>query len=166
MKIRSLLLMLFMIGALAACNRDNVADVQRGAEGGVDVTVKLSEQEANDSVTTALGAAANPLLRNPSVDLQVGQIVVNGEHERRDGGGTVAGSVTITVTVQDGLLLPQITKADIEGFDLTDERVAQFNQRLQEEFGRRANRDNQQLTFKSVNITDSELEIVFNVKRG
>ena len=166
MKIRSVFLLLFMIVGLAACNRGNVTDVERSAEGGVDITVKLTEQEVDDSVTTALAAAANPLLRNLSVDLQAEQIVVNGEHERRDGGGKVTGSVTITVAVQDGLLLPQISKADIEGFDLTDARVAEFNQRLQADFNRRANRDNQQLTFKSVSITNSDLEIVFNVKRG
>lgn len=165
MKMRTLFLLLLLIVGLAACNRDNVTDVERGADGGVDITVKLTEQEVNDSVTTALAAAANPLLRNPSVDLQAGQIVVNGEHERRDGSGVITGSVTITVTVQDGLLLPQISKADIEGFDLTDARVAEFNQRLQTDFNRRANRDNQQLTFKSVTISNSDLEIVFNIKR-
>jgi formylmethanofuran dehydrogenase subunit C len=165
MKIRTLLLTLFMIVGLAACNRDNVTSVERSAEGGVDVTVKLTEQEVNEAITTVLAVSANPLLRNPTVDLQAGQIVVNGEHERRDGQGKVTGSITITVAVQDGLLLPQITQADIEDFDLSDARVAEFNQRLQADFNRRANRDNKQLTFKSVAITDSDLEIVFNFKR-
>ena len=39
-------------------------------------------------------------------------------------------------------------------------------QKLADAFNRRANRDNQQLTFKSVSITASAIEIVFNVKRG
>ena len=64
-----------------------------------------------------------------------------------------------------GALLAQITQADVEGWDASDERIAAFNQRLSENFSRRANRDNRQITFKSVNITDDAVELVFNVKR-
>ncbi|MEZ4669367.1 MAG: hypothetical protein R3E39_15790 [Anaerolineae bacterium] len=166
MKIRILLLIIAMMTGLAACNRGNVTDIERGAEGGVDVTVKLTEQEVNDSITNAFTVGANPLLRNPVVELQSGKIVVNGEHDRLNGSGRVSGSITITVTIQNGTILAQISQADIEGFDLNDARVAEFNQRLQADFTRRANRDNKELTFKTVTITDSDIEIIFNVKRS
>lgn len=166
MKLSSLILMSLLLVTLAACNRGEVTDVQRNPEGGVDVTVRLTETEVNEAITDALNAAANPLLRDPSVDLQAGQIVINGQHERRDGGGTVSGSLTVTVTVEGGALLAQVTQADIEGWDASNERIAQFNQRLAENFSRRANRDNQQITVTAVNITDTELEVTFNAKRS
>ncbi len=151
---------------LAGCNRGEVVDVQRGADGGADVTYKLTQTEINDAITDALSTAPNPLLRNPSVDLQPAKIVISGEHERRDGKGTVSGTLTMTLTVSDGTLLAQITQADVEGWDATDERIAAFNQRLADNFSKRANRDNKQITYKSVNITDDDVELVFNIKRA
>src|ERR1700755_3358387 len=111
MKVRVLLFCALILG-LAACNRGNVSDVQRDANGGVDATVSLTEQEVNDAVVEALSKQGNPLLRNPKIEWQPGQMVINGEHERRDGQGTVSGSVTVTVTAQNGAILPQVTKAD------------------------------------------------------
>ncbi len=166
MKIRMLILLSLLIIALAACNRGNVSDVQRDPNGGVDATVTLTEQEVNDAVVEALSKQGNPLLRNPKIDLQPGQLVINGEHERRDGKGTVSGSVTATVTVQNGSLLAQITKADIEGWDATDSRIAEFNQKLTDAFNRRANRDNKQITFTAITITDTNLTFTVNVKRA
>ena len=164
MKIRVLMLCMLVLG-LAACNRGNVSDVQRDPNGGVDATVSLTEQEVNDTVAEALSKQANPLLRNPKIDLQAGQLVINGEHERRDGKGTVSGSVTMTVTLQNGSLLAQITKADIEGFDASDPRIAEFNQKLADAFNRRANRDNKQITFTAITITDTNLTFTINIKR-
>ncbi len=165
MKIRVLMFCALILG-LAACNRGNVSDVQRDANGGIDATVSLTEQEVNDAVVEALSKQANPLLRNPKIDLQPGQLVINGEHERRDGKGTVSGSVTVTITIQNGSLLPQITKADIEGYDASDPRIAEFNQKLTDAFSRRANRDNKQITFTAISITDTNLTFTINVKRA
>ncbi len=165
MKIRVLMLCMLVLG-LAACNRGNVTDVQRDANGGVDATVSLTEQEVNDAVVEALSKQGNPLLRNPKIDLQPGQLVINGEHERRDGKGTVSGSVSVTITVQNGSLLAQVTKADIEGYDASDPRIAEFNQKLADAFNRRANRDNKQITFTAITITDTNLTFTINLKRA
>lgn len=166
MKTRMLLLMALLIALLAGCNRGEVTDIQRNPEGGADVTVRLTEAEINEAIADALATAVNPLLRNPQVDLQAGQIVVNGEHDRPVGQGTVSGSVTITLTIQDGTLLAQITQANIEGWDASDERIARFNERLANNFSRRANRENSPITFKSVTVTDDAVEVIFNIKRA
>ena len=166
MKITMLALLAALALVLAGCNRGEVTDVQRDANGGADVTYKLTESEISDALADALTATGNPLLRNPKVDLQPGQIVISGEHDQRDGTGTVSGNLTMTLTVQDGTLLAQITKADIQGWDANDERIAQFNQRLADNFSKRANRANKQITFKTVTITDNDIELVFNVKRA
>jgi DUF2993 family protein len=166
MKNRMLILLGLLLLVLAGCNRGEVVDVQRDANGGADLTYKLTESEINAAVSEALSLSANPLLRNPQVDLQPGQIVVNGEHDRRDGKGTVSGSITITLSIQSGTLLAQVTQANIEGWDASDERIAEFNQRLADNFSRRANRENKQITFTSVAITADAVELVFNIKRA
>ncbi|MCA0454668.1 MAG: DUF2993 domain-containing protein [Chloroflexi bacterium] len=166
MRMRLLMVCIGVMLMSAGCNRGAVSDVQVDPAGGVDATVTLTEQEVNDAVVDALSKQTNPLLRNPKVDLQNGQILINGEHERRDGQGTVSGSVTVTITVQNGGLLAQVTQANIEGWDASDARVAEFNQHLVEGFNRRANRDNGQLTFKAITITDSNLSFTINIKRA
>lgn len=165
MRIRLLILCMGIMLVLTACNRGAVSDVQVDPSGGVDATISLTEQEVNDAVVDALSKQTNPLLRNPKVDLQAGQILINGEHERRDGQGTVSGSVTVTITVENGGLLAQVSQANIEGWDATDARIAEFNQQLVASFNRRANRDNGQLTFKAITITDSNLSFTINIKR-
>ena len=162
MKLRSLSLMLVVL-ALAACNQGTV-NVQRNGDGTATVTVTVTEAEVNAAISDALNVN-NPLLRNPSVDLQPGQIVISGEHDRRDGGGRVSGSVTMTLSVQNGAMLAQITSANIEGLDMSDARIADFNQRMAERMTAHAGRDNRVVTMQSVTITDNDVQIVFEAGR-
>src|SRR3990172_5965871 len=87
MKLRMLCVLLATL-ALAACNRGTV-EVQGNGDGTATVTVTVTEAEIDAAIADALDVS-NPLLRDPVVDLQPGQIVVSGEHDRRDGGGGVS----------------------------------------------------------------------------
>lgn len=165
MKNRLFIILLLAALALTACRRGEVVDVQRNPEGGVTVTTRLTEADVNAAVTDALALAVNPLLRNPQVDLQNGVIVVNGEHEQRDGSGTVSGSFNVTLTVQNGTILAQVSSLNIEGVDISDERLARFNERLANGFAVRANRENRQITINSVTISDDAIEVTFTAQR-
>ncbi len=164
--VKKLLLFLLLIGvvALAACRRAEVTDIQRDPSGGVDVTAELTESDISAAIADAL-AIDNPLLRDPQVDLQPGQIVITGQHDQRDGTGTVSGSLTVTLSVQNGAILAQVTQADIEGIDLSDARIATINSRIAERVTRRADRENRQITVQSVTISDTAVEVIFNVQR-
>lgn len=155
-----------LVFALAACGGRGDISIQRGAEGGLNITVSASEADVNAVVSDALARQANPLLRNPQVDLQAGQIVVNGEHDRRDGQGAVSGSLTITATVVNNRLQMQVTAADIEGIALTDERIADLNARLSEALNRLAERQRENVRVTAVTITANALEITINAQRG
>lgn len=165
MILRTMLLMLIAL-AFGACGRGEGIDIQRNPEGGVDVSVKFTEADVNEAVAEALSRADNPLLRNPTVDLQNGSILVTGEHQKRGGSGSIRGSIALTIGVQNGALLVTVTQANIEGISLTDERIQSLNARLAENFAQRANRENRQITFTSVFIRDDELEINFNARRS
>jgi regulator of protease activity HflC (stomatin/prohibitin superfamily) len=161
--IQRLFLFLILIFGLVACNRD--VNVQPNGDGTATVSVSVTEAEVNTVVQNALSARANPLLRNPSVGLQNGQIVVTGEHERRDGAGTVSGTVTLNATVVNGVLNVEVTDVDIEGWDVSDERIQQFNDELEERLGGRARQNNGNATLESVSITDDNLTIQIRVSR-
>jgi hypothetical protein len=158
-----LFLLLMLLFSLAACNRDMSIDVN--PDGSATISISLTEAEVNTFVQNALNASNNPLLRNPSVDLQNGQIVISGEHERRDGGGTVAGTITLSATVVNGQLQVQITDVNIEGWDAGDERIQQFNDALEERLGGRARQNNGNATLESVTISNDSLSIQIRVRR-
>jgi uncharacterized protein YjbI with pentapeptide repeats len=158
------LILLLAVVVLAACRRAEITGVERNPEGGLDVSANLSEADINAAIADAL-AIQNPLLRDPQVDLQNRQIVVTGSHQLPNGGETVSGSLTFTLSVNNGALLAQITDADIQGVDLSDERISNFNQRISERMTNRANRENRAVTVQSVNVTDSAVEITFNIQR-
>jgi hypothetical protein len=166
MKTLTLMVCLLAAFALTGCRRGDITNVERGAEGGLTVTVQLSEADVNAAVNEALQATRNPLLRSPVVDLQNGVIVVSGEHVRRDGNGTVSGSINVTLTVQNGTLLAQVSNLNIEGLDVADERLATFNQRLVNGFTVRANRENRQIAVDSVVVTDDHIELTVTARQA
>lgn len=158
-----LLLLSFMIFALTACNRSNVS-VQPNGDGTATVNITLSESEINTMIAQLMQQAENPLLRNPSVDLQTGRVVVSGDYERPDGGGTVAGSVTLQLTLSGGQVNVQVTQADIEGFDVSDARLAQFNDDLARRLGARARQDNARAELTGLTISDTAVDITLRVQ--
>lgn len=157
------LLVFLCIIPLAACNRS--VDVQRNDDGTADITVTLTESDINSAIEAALNEGDDPLLRDPEVDLQPGRIVVSGEHDRRDGGGRVSGSITLSVTVVNGSLNVEATAIDIEGFDAGDEALQEFNERLASRLGARAGRDNSNAQLTDVTITDDNLSFTLRVSR-
>lgn len=161
--LQRLVLLVIAVLSLAACNFSNVR-VEQGGDGTTNVTITLTEAEVNTIIQNALNNSANPLLRNPSIDLQPGQIVISGEHDRRDGGGRISGTVTLTATVIDGDVLVQITSAQIDGWDATDARIEQFNQQLAQGLGGRARQNNPRATLTNITITDTQLQITINVQ--
>jgi regulator of protease activity HflC (stomatin/prohibitin superfamily) len=156
-------LFLVAVVSLAACQFGSVS-VERNADGTADVTVSLTESEANTMIQAALEQSANPLLRNPSVDLQSGQLVISGEHDRKDGGGRVSGTASVTLAVVNGEIQAQVTSATFEGWDVSDARIAEFNQQLAAQLGGRARRDNARATLSSITISDNALNIVVTVQ--
>ncbi len=156
------ILLMALAGILAACG-GNVS-IQRDGAGGAEITITLSESDINTVINTALAQMENPLLRNPSVDLQAGQIIINGEHDRRDGGGRVNGSITLTVQVRDGALDIQATAINIDGLTANDERLAQFNERFAANLTQRLN-NAPRIDIVSVNVNAERFEAVFRVRR-
>ena len=153
----------FLVIVLTACNRDNIG-VQRNSSGGIDVTIRLNEAEVNTIIQNALNQSPNPLLRNPSVDLQYGQIIISGEHDRRDGQGRVSGNMSVQLSTLNGAINTQVLSLNIEGFDANNETLALLNNQLQQAFQNRALRDNPAVTIQSINTTDNAIEIILRLQ--
>lgn len=147
--------------ALVGCRR---GDISIDREAGT-VNVTLSESDVNAAIEAALAAADNPLLRNPSVDLRDGAIVVSGEHLRRDGSGqTVSGSVTVSPAVADNQLSISVTAVDIEGVALDDAQAQEFATRVAERINAAIARTVRVLELSSLTVSDTGIE--FALKRA
>lgn len=150
---------LLVVGSLllVACGAGRVDIVRERGSDVFNVTVELNGADMAQLVEEALQAGANPLLRDPVVALQNGQIEVTGTHDRRDGGGRVNGRIVIIPSVQNGTLLLEATEIQIEGVDVTDERIEQFNNNLAERINGRAEPRNRNITLKNVTVSDNLL---------
>jgi hypothetical protein len=156
-----LLITVISVFALAGCRR---GDVSIDREAGT-INVTLNESDVNAAIEAALAAAENPLLRNPSVDLQNGTIVVSGEHLRRDGSGqTVNGSVTISPTVANNQLSISVKAVDIEGVMVDDADAQDFADRVAERINAAIARTVRVLEVSSLTVSDTGIE--FALKRA
>jgi hypothetical protein len=166
---RTLLFGVLLLLVLAACNVGNVG-VQRNENGGVDITVTLTESEVNTLITEAIVRAEESgqaiRVQNPSVDLQSGQIVLSGEYEQENGTGNfVTGTITLSVTTADGRATVSVVSADVNGIQANDERLTAITDRINEALNSRASRDNgANITLTAIAITDSDLTMTINVQ--
>lgn len=160
--------LLLVVGCLllAACGAGRVEIIRERGSDVFSVTVELNEDDMAQLVADALAASANPLLRDPVVDLQNGQIEVTGTHERRDGGGSVNGRILLTASVHDERLVLQATDINIEGVDVSDERLAQFNNNLAERISGRAAQRMPNITLTGVTISDNLLVLTLDATRN
>jgi hypothetical protein len=157
--LRFIVVTVFVVFVLAACGR-----AERNPEGGIDIPVNLTEQQVADVIARILAEGGNPLLRDPQVDFQPGLIVITGEHERRDGGGTVSGSLNANVGVSNGSLTIMLTNVQIEGYTADQSQIDNYNRRIAEALTGVANQlPNVQVV--SASVTNTELQLVINATR-
>ena len=161
---RKLMMFLLVAGSLflVACGAGRVGIVRERGSDVFNVTVELNEADIAQLVEEALLAGTNPLLRDPVVDLQNGQIDVTGTHQRRDGSGEVNGRIVLVPSVQNGQLVIEAAEINIEGMDISDDRVEQFNNNLAERMARHTEQRNRTITMTNVSVTDELLRLMFD----
>ena len=161
MMLNRIILLVVLSFALVGCSG---LDIQPNGDGTSTITVGLSEGEINTVIATALNTTENPLLSNTSVDLQTGQIVISGDYQRQDGSGTASGTLTLQVSVINGEIQAQVSYVDIEGWDASDERIQQFNERLEAGLATFAQQNNSNASLDSIAITDDTLDIAITIQ--
>ena len=156
--------LLLVMGSLlmVACGTGRVEIIRERGSDVFNITVELNEDDVAQLVEDALEASANPLLRDPVVDLQNGQIEVTGTHERRDGSGAVNGRIILIPSVQDQHVVLAATEINIEGVAVSDERIEQFNNNLAERITGRVEQRTRSISLTGISVTDDLLVLTLD----
>lgn len=153
--------MALCVFVLVGCRRGDIATNR--SEG--TVTVTLTAAEVNEMVAATLDALPTPLLRTPTIALRDGALVVNGEHDRRNGSGErISGSVSLVPAVTNGMFSLTVSAVDIEGIPVNDDGVQLLATRLADRINTALQRTSRVFSLDAVTVSDNQLEIV--LRRG
>ena len=129
------------------------------------LTVSMTEAEATQVIETILSSGRQNRIINPQADLRNGEIHVSGEVEQPAGGRLLSGSLTIRLWAENGHLQAQVASLDFAGWDASNERLNEINQKLAEGFARQAAQRNNRSELSEVIIEDGALSFTFKTPR-
>lgn len=143
---------------LSACK----ANISRNADGSFDVETTVGQQELQEAITAAI---ADPLVREISVSLQSGYVLVSGVRERlNDPGKTDTLSFRLDLGVNSGQLIASISDAQLDGVPMEQKRVDHWNQTIANRLAILGQK-NPNSTLKSVSITSNSVIMIWHVTK-
>ena len=144
--------------SLAACQATIGFDIDQDY---VYTTIEADEANA----TAAIEKVLSENLINPQADLRTGEIVVSGEKEVEATGTVETGSMTITMFIEDGYLIAQITNLDFANWNASPEELANMNEKLAFEMRQHAQMRNSRAELTEVTIQDSGMSFTWRTPR-
>jgi hypothetical protein len=137
-------------------------NVSRNGDGTLTVDTSISQQELQDEISAAI---ADPLIKEITVSLQSGYILVTGERQRlNDASKTDALSFRLDLGASNGQLTSTISEAQLDGKPIEQNRVDNWNQTIAnriQNFGQK--RSN--ATLQTVSVTPSGVSMTWLVTR-
>ena len=123
-KISKLFLLFLAVLLVTACTRN----VVHNDDGSIAVETKISQQELQQVITSSI---SDPLVKNVTVSLQTGYVLVSGEHQRlNDSSKTDSLTFHLDLSASNGQLTATVTDAKIDGVSIEQNRVDNWNQAI------------------------------------
>jgi hypothetical protein len=153
-------LVLAMILAGLACSFSGRID----SANNLVVNVELKESDINRLLErNSERLDKDAILRKiTKVDLQEGLIRVFGTYEKE--GVTLEGSYDLEMKAENGQLMVEIVGVDIEGVELSDERIQRMNDELSKDLAESARESHDEVEFTKVEVTEEAVKISLKVK--
>jgi hypothetical protein len=150
--------MVILVFLTSACK----ANISRNNDGSLDVETTISQQELQNAISTAI---ADPLIKELTVSLQSGYVLVSGERQRlNDASKTDSLSFRLDLGVSNGQLTSSISNALLDGAPIEQNRVDHWNQTITNRLSLISNK-NQNSTLKSVTITSDSVTTIWTVTK-
>ena len=154
----SILLVTLLFLLTSACK----TAIARNEDGSYDVEAAISQRELQRVITASI---ADPLVKEITVSLQSGYVLVTGERQRlNDNTRTDTLSFRLDLGASNGQLTSTISNAQLDGFPIEQGRVDLWNQTIAnrlEILGQKYKNS----TLKSLSITPQVITMTWNVKK-
>ena len=138
------------------------ANIARNQDGTFDVETSISQRELQEVITASI---ADPLIKDITVSLQSGYVLVSGERMRlNDNSKTDTLSFRLDLGASNGQLTSSISNALLDGVAIDQNRVGLWNQTIANRLALLGSR-NENSTLKSVTITPDTVTMTWNVTR-
>lgn len=152
------ILSIILVFLLSACK----TNVSRNQDGSFDVETTISQQELQQAITDSL---ADPLVKELTVSLQSGYVLVSGNRERlNDPGKMDALTFRLDLGISDGQLSASISDAQLDGKSIEQNRLDHWNQTLANRIAIVAQK-NPNSNLKAVAVTPDAVTMTWNVTK-
>ena len=143
---------------LGACK----ADFSRNDDGSLTMETAVTQEQIQDTISSAI---ADPLIQDLTASLQNGYVSVSGTRQRlNDPGKTDTMSLRLDLGVSNGQLTASISDAQIDGVDIEQNRVDNWNQTIANRLSNFGGRS-ENATLQSVAITPEQVTMTWLVNR-
>ena len=150
------LIMYVLVFMLSACK----ANIARNDDGTLTVETAISQQELQDVVSAAI---ADPLVKNLTVTLQSGYVLVSGERQRlNDASTSDILTFRVDLTVTNGQLTSSISNAQLDGQSVEQNRIDHWNQTIANRLSNPGQRS-QNSTLQSISISPEAVTMTWIV---
>lgn len=150
-----LIALLFII---SACK----ANISRNEDGSFTVETMISQQVLQEVITASI---ADPLIKDLTVSLQSGYVLVSGERQRlNDATKTDTLNFRLDLGASNGQLTSSISNAQLDGVAIEQNRIDLWNQTIANRLALLGQK-NENSTLQSVNITPDNVTMIWNVIR-
>ena len=143
---------------LGACK----ADFSRNDDGSLTMETTVTQEQIQETISSAI---ADPLIQDLTASLQNGYVSVTGTRQRlNDPGKTDTMSLRLDLGVSNGQLTASISDAQIDGVDIEQNRVDNWNQTIANRLSNFGGRS-ENTTLQSVAITPEQVTMTWLVNR-
>ena len=151
-------LMAAVMLVLGACK----ADFSRNDDGSLTMETAVTQEQIQETISSAI---ADPLIQDLTASLQNGYVSVSGTRQRlNDPGKTDTMSLRLDLGVSNGQLTASISDAQIDGVDIEQNRVDNWNQTIANRLSNFGGRS-ENATLQSVAITPEQVTMTWLVNR-
>ena len=157
-KISKLSLLFLVVLLVTACTRN----IARNDDGSLAVETTITQQELQEVITSSI---ADPLVKNVTVSLQTGYVLVSGEHQRlNDANKTDSLTFRLDLSVSNGQLTAMVTDAKIDGVTIAQNRVDNWNQTIANRLSNLGKKTGK-ATLQTISITPASVVMTWNVTK-
>ena len=138
------------------------ADIARNDDGSLSVKTEITQEQLQEVITSSI---ADPLVKDVTVSLQSGYVLVSGERQRlNDASKTDSLTFRLDLSVSNGQPAASISNAQIDGVAIEQNRVDNWNQTIANRLSSLGGRS-ENATLQAISITPELVTMTWNVAK-